>query len=139
MKVAVITDDGKTISAHFGRAQGYLVFTIEDDAIVAQEQRSKAGHQQFAHEHDDEDHAHSHNHDHDQGHGFGTHAVTKHEAMIASIRDCAAVIVRGMGRGAYLAMEQANIRPIVTDLADAEAAVYAFIQGALVDHPERLH
>lgn len=137
MKVAVITDDGKTISAHFGRAQGYLVFTIEGDAIVAREQRGKPGHQQFAHEHDSEDHAHSHNHD--QGHGFGTHAATKHEAMIAPISDCAAVIVRGMGHGAYLAMQQANIRPIVTDLADAEAAVYAFMQGALVDHPERLH
>jgi hypothetical protein len=35
--------------------------------------------------------------------------------MIASNHDCEVIIVRGMGRGAYLAMEQANIRPFVTD------------------------
>jgi len=28
MKIAVGTDDEKTISAHFGRAQYYLVFTL---------------------------------------------------------------------------------------------------------------
>ena len=58
MKVAVVTDDGKTISQHFGRASHYLVFTVVDSDIVGQELRDKAGHQQFAQEH------HEH-HDHD--------------------------------------------------------------------------
>lgn len=30
--------------------------------------------------------------------------------MIETIQDCEVIIVRGMGRGAYIAMEQANIR-----------------------------
>ena len=34
MKIAVITDDEKTISQHFGRAPYYMVFTIEDGHII---------------------------------------------------------------------------------------------------------
>jgi predicted Fe-Mo cluster-binding NifX family protein len=48
MKIAVITDDGKTISQHFGRAPYYLVLTIEEGKIVNREMRDKMGHNQFA-------------------------------------------------------------------------------------------
>ena len=34
MKIAVITDDERTISQHFGRAPYYVVVTIEDGKIV---------------------------------------------------------------------------------------------------------
>lgn len=34
MKIAVVTDDHKTISAHFGRAQNFVVFTVEDNKVV---------------------------------------------------------------------------------------------------------
>jgi predicted Fe-Mo cluster-binding NifX family protein len=44
-----------------------------------------------------------------------------------------------MGRGAYLAMEQANIRPFVTDIENAEEAVQAYIDNTLEDHTEKLH
>ena len=131
MKLAVVTDSGSTISRHFGRAPFYLVFTVEDGKIVGQEQREKTG---CGHEHHDH-----HVHVHEQGHGMDAHSQDKHVQMIESIRDCDAVIVRGMGTGAYVAMEQAHIRPFVTDLEDAEAAVQAYVNGTLVDHPERLH
>jgi predicted Fe-Mo cluster-binding NifX family protein len=134
MKIAVITDDGKTISQHFGRAPYYLVFTIEDGAIVTKELRDKVGHRQFA----QEDHEHESEND-PRGHGFGAHSEMKHARMIESIQDCGAIIVRGMGRGAYLAMEQANIRPFVTDLADAEQAVRAYMGGTLEDRTDKLH
>ena len=41
MKIAAITDDGKTISLHFGRAQQYLVATVENGQIVNRELRDK--------------------------------------------------------------------------------------------------
>jgi predicted Fe-Mo cluster-binding NifX family protein len=134
MKIAVITNDGKTISQHFGRAPYYLVFTIEDSEIVSKELRDKVGHRQFAQE------PHDHDSENDpRGHGFGAHSDAKHVRMIESIQDCAAIIVRGMGRGAYLAMEQANIRPFVTDIEDVEEAVQAYIDNTLEDHTEKLH
>lgn len=130
MKIAVATDDGKTTSRHFGRAPYYLVFTIDDGKIVAQEQREKANHHMSAHEH----------HEHHAGqHGTDAQSDVKHSQMIETIRDCEAVIVRGMGTGAYVAMKQAQIRPIITDVNDAEAAALAYSAGTLTDHPEWLH
>ena len=145
MKIAVVTDNGQTISAHFGRAPYYLVFTVEDGAISRRELREKAGHHQFAGEHHDHDHhlhvhgAHGDCHEHGHEHGTGPHAADKHGRMIETITDCQVVIVRGMGRGAYTAMQQASIKPIITDIADPEAAVHAYLAGTIVDHTERLH
>ena len=134
MKIAVITNDGKTISQHFVRAPHYLVFTVEDGEIVEQKLRDKVGHRQFAQE------PHDHDSENDpRGHGFGAHSEMKHTRMIESIQDCEVIIVRGMGRGAYLAMEQANIRPFVTELADAEEAVKAYLGGTLEDRTDKLH
>ncbi len=141
MKIAVVTDDGKTISMHFGRAAYYLVCTVEDGAITATEMRDKMGHRQFAqmpHDHD-HDHDHDHQHEHGQGHGFGASSDRKHAMMIEAITDCEAVLVRGMGRGAYIAMQNANITPVVTDIADAQAAALAYASGDIVDHTEKLH
>jgi tRNA-Thr(GGU) m(6)t(6)A37 methyltransferase TsaA len=137
MKVAVITEDGQTISQHFGRAPHYLVFTIEDGEITGKELRDKVGHRQFVNEPHDHDHDHGHNDP--RGHGFGAHSDAKHMRMIESIQDCDIIIVRGMGRGAYLAMQDANIRPFVTELADAEEAVRAYLNNTLEDHTEKLH
>ena len=47
MKIAAITDDGQTISMHFGRAQYYLICTVENGEITAPliiEALRKAGH-----------------------------------------------------------------------------------------------
>lgn len=140
MKIAVITDDEQTISQHFGRAPYYLVFTVENGQIVGKALRSKLGHRQFASEPHDhhEDHHDEHGPD-PRGHGFGPHADRRHARMAEAIADCEVLIVRGMGRGAYLAMQQANITPVVTDIVEAEAAVKAYLEGSLVDHVDKLH
>jgi len=126
MKIAVVTDDGKTISAHFGRATKYAVFTAEAGQVVAQELRDKLGHRDFAgEEHSDHDHEHEHDHAHEQGHGHGQHSAEKHQRMFAAITDCDVLLARGMGQGAFAGLEQAGIQPILTDVADAETAVTA--------------
>ena len=33
MKVAIVTDDGQSVSAHFGRARAYAVLTVRDGAV----------------------------------------------------------------------------------------------------------
>jgi predicted Fe-Mo cluster-binding NifX family protein len=48
MKIAVVTDDSKTISAHFGRAQYYAVFTITDNQSWNGNSAPKANHSHFA-------------------------------------------------------------------------------------------
>lgn len=131
MKIAIITEDGKTISQHFGRAPFYQVVTIEENKVVASEMREKMGHNQFS--------AEGHEEHHHEQHGLDDASHNKHSQMANAISDCQAVICGGMGMGAYESMRRLNIQPIVTDLQTIDQAVQSFIAGSLVDHTEKLH
>lgn len=132
MKIATITDDGKTISRHFGRAHYYLVLTIEKGEIVDREMREKMGHNHFHNQaHAEESHA--------AGHGMDAESHDKHVSMANTIADCSVLLCGGMGMGAYESMKQLDIRPVVTDLINIDEAVKAFIDGQIIDHTELLH
>jgi predicted Fe-Mo cluster-binding NifX family protein len=132
MKIAAITDDGKTISLHFGRAPYYMVLTVEDGQITSRKLRPKLGHNQFANQpHEEEQHG--------PGHGLDSASHDKHLQMSDAIADCEALLCRGMGMGAYQSMQARGIRPMVTDIADIDEAVLAYVAGKIVDHTEKLH
>ena len=131
MKIAVITDDGKTISQHFGRAPYYLVCTIENGKVINREQRAKLGHNQFSGE--------SHDEAHGETHGMDEAHHDRHVQMANTISDCQVLLCGGMGMGAYESMRRINIQPIVTDLSAIDEAVQAYIDGKLIDHTEKLH
>lgn len=141
MKIAVVTDDQKTISRHFGRAHYYLVFTAEGGQIVQQELRDKLGHDQFQHEQHEHDHDHDHDHEHhhEHGHGHGRHSQEKHDRMMANIGDCQVLLCAGMGMGAHASLQAIGVTPILTDYRDVHQAVQAYLDGVLADHRERLH
>lgn len=132
MKIAVITDDGKTISQHFGRAQYYLVATVENSQIVKREMRDKMSHTHFQ----TEEHGHE---EAGERHGYGPAADHRHGRMAETIADCEALLCRGMGMGAYEHMKFRNIRPVVTDITDIDEAIMAYANGQIVDHVEKLH
>ena len=131
MKIAVITDDGTTISRHFGRALFYMVMTIENGKISNREKRNKLGHNHFSSENHEEHHG--------AGHGQDAASHDRHAGMAAAIADCEALICGGMGMGAYQSMLQLKIKPIVTELEDVDAAALAYIKGTIVDRTEFLH
>lgn len=124
MKIAVVTDDHQTISAHFGRAAYYEIFTIENGKVAGRQAVGRANHQ---HTNINEPHQEGHQHNHN------------HNAMIEPILDCKVLITRGMGNGAYNALKSRSIEPFITDIREIEAAVSAYLAGTLIDHPERLH
>ncbi len=132
MKIAVVSDDGMTISQHFGRATYYVVTTIEANRMVSTELRDKMGHAQFGNE------AHSTETD-PRGHGFDSAAQSRHNRMLDAIADCQVLIARGMGAGAYASIRDANIRPFVTSIPAIGDAITAYLEGSLVDHTEKLH
>jgi predicted Fe-Mo cluster-binding NifX family protein len=135
MKIAAVTEDGQTISQHFGRAPHYAVLTVEDGQIVGRELRDKLGHAHFAGEpHEEQAHGAD-----PRGHGFDAAAQDRHARMAAAIADCQVLLARGMGAGAYESMKQAGIRPLVTDMANIDEAVQAYLAGSLNDHIEKLH
>jgi predicted Fe-Mo cluster-binding NifX family protein len=132
IKVAAITDDGQTISQHFGRAPYYLVVTVENGQIVARELREKLGHAHFSSQpHPPESQT--------QLHGMDSASHNKHLQMAETIADCEALLCRGMGMGAYESMKQVGIQPVVTDIAVIDEAVMAYVNGKIVDHVEQLH
>jgi predicted Fe-Mo cluster-binding NifX family protein len=131
-KIAAITEDGNTISQHFGRAPYYLVVTVENGQITDRELREKLGHAQFSNQpHEAEIPG--------QPHGTDPASHNKHLQMAGAISDCEALLCRGMGRGAYDSMKQIGIRPVMTDIVVIDEAVKAYVEGSIVDLVERLH
>ena len=132
MKIAVVTDDEKTISAHFGRAQYYVVLTIENGKVTGQEIRSKANHSQFAGD------CHHHE-DHNEPHGMGAQHQHRHGKMMDSITDCKVLLARGMGQGAHISLKSRGIQPVLTNIQDIQDAVDAYLNGTLIENLERVH
>jgi len=134
VKIAAVSEDGVTISQHFGRAPIYVVVTVEGGVILSRESRDKIGHAQFAG--DLREGAHEAD---PRGHGFDPASQSRHARMVIAIADCQVLLSRGMGAGAYESMKQAGIRPIVTDIAGIDEAIQAYLAGTLEDHVENLH
>lgn len=132
MKIAAITEDGRTISQHFGRAPYYLVVTVDNGQIVDRQLRDKLGHAHFAGEpHEGEQPG--------QPHGFSPAAQDRHTRMAEAIADCQALLCGGMGAGAYQSMMQRGIRPVVTEITSIDEAVMAYVEGRIVDRTDWLH
>ena len=131
MKIAFITDDGETISPAFGRAQFYRVFDVEDGKPSQDELRQKPTH---SHAMGAEHSAHE-----AAPHGFGADEHNRHISMIEPIRDCQVLIAGGMGAGAYQDLTGENIETIITDVGAIQDALQAYLQGTLVNQPQRLH
>ena len=131
MKIAAITEDGTTISQHFGRAPLYVVVTVEDGKVTNKETRDKAGHHTFA--------AHQSDTAPGERHGYDAGAQTRHASMAETIADCQVLIAGGMGWGAYESMKNYNIEPVVTDIDSIDEAVKLYIEGELTNLMDRLH
>jgi predicted DNA-binding protein (UPF0251 family)/predicted Fe-Mo cluster-binding NifX family protein len=122
-KVAIVTDEGTTVSSHFGRARYYEVLTFQNGEVVQRERREK-----FAPHAMVEEHGAAHEH-----HGG------KHEMMLTPIRDCQVVIARGMGDGAYVHLTSDGFTTFLTDLHSIDEVVTAVASGTLRNDSRRLH
>jgi predicted Fe-Mo cluster-binding NifX family protein len=131
MKIAAVSDDGVTISQHFGRAPLYVIVTVEGDKAVNKETREKSGHHTFAAHHADVKPG--------EPHGYDAGAQVRHASMAETIADCQVLLAGGMGLGAYDSLKNSNIEPIVTDVKDIDEAVQRYIDGKLDNLMERLH
>lgn len=132
MKIAAVTDDGRSISQHFSRASYYLVLTIEDGRITERELRKKPGHSDFANQ------PHS-VHTPGESHGFDPVAQDRHSLMADAIADTQVFIGGGMGAGAFQSLKGRGIVPILIDIPLIEDAVQAYLDGRIVNLINRLH
>lgn len=123
MKIAVASDNLTTVTGHVGRCNGFLIFTIENDAIVAKEYRENifTNHRMQNHE----------NH-HGEKHSHG------HHGLIDGLSDCNALIFNHGGMRLIEDLKANNITPLITDEVNAESAVLKYISGELTINEENV-
>ncbi|HNS52328.1 MAG TPA: NifB/NifX family molybdenum-iron cluster-binding protein [Anaerolineae bacterium] len=135
MKIAIVTDDGITVSDHFGRARYYAVLTMDGPQVVRREMIDRSETLPPVDEHQPR-----------QGmsgqidcHGTGTAAAATHLRMVQPIKECQALLAGGMSWSARECLLDAGVRPIITDISGLDEAVQAYMEGTILDHVEKLH
>jgi len=132
MKIAIITDDGKTVSKHFGRAQYYLVVEVLEGKEIGRDLREKAGHHNFSK-------AEKIQNQPSGEHGLDAAAQSRHTAMLKSILDCEVVIAGGMGRGAEQNLIESGKQVIMIHQEDVEEVIEDFLKGDLKNAEDLIH
>ena len=115
MKIAIASDDKKTISHHFGKAFGFVVFNIQDNKVVNEEYRENIGK------------------------NSGKCGSCNHSLMINNVQDCNVVISYGMGQGIYIDLIKNKITPIVTEEKTVKGALEKFLKNKLINREDKLH
>lgn len=125
MKIAFASDNGRNISAHFGRAEFYVIVEIGDGREQTRRLVSKE--------------STSCNCSHEEGHAHSTHEDGKHKAIFEPIKDCQVLIAGGMGRGAFLRLQKMGLQAMLTAHEAIEDALADFMAGRLTHFPNRIH
>jgi len=122
-RLAVASDDGRNVSAHLGRCAAFIVFEIENGEVKTEmvRRRSDGGCQ-----------AHESSLSHD------AHHARAHACIIDLIKDCQALLCRGMGPAAFEQLQSFGIKPMLTDEAEARAAAVRYAKGELCPSRRRL-
>ena len=129
MKIAVPSNDGILLSAHFGRSKGFVVFETNEQEILKEEYRQNnvTGHALGLH--------HEHEHEHEHGHDHGEHSHS-HTGILGVLADCEIVIAGGMGQRLYTDLQAANKKVYVTREENAREAVKLMLQDQLDSNPD---
>ena len=125
MKIAVASDDGLSISTHFGRSAGFVIFVAENDEIVKSDYRQNTS----GHHHEGEC-------NHEQGHEQ-PHGQHSHNGFLSSLDGCDVIICRGMGRRAIVDLKANGIAVAITsEPVDVATAAKLYAQGKLPSSDE---
>jgi len=117
VKIAVASEDGVSISRHFGRSRSFLIFEVEGQKIVGRTVRDNTF---TAHARGECQQGVEHNHHH--GHG----------AIVEALKDCQAVLCYGMGWRAAEELKQNGIQAfLVPNEIPPEDAVNKHLTGDL--------
>ncbi len=119
MKVAVATIDGVTMSQHFGRSAGFVVFDLDGKNVKSKEVRTN----------DRTPHAQGLCHGKHE-HGAAEHGSHSHVGVVELLGDCDVVLCGGMGAGAAQALSLQGIQPvIVTAVNTTDEALTEYLNG----------
>ena len=112
MKIAVTSQNRKTITEHAGRCRKFWLFFIEKNKIIDRELLEIPKEQAF-------------------------HDSSPHEAH--PLDDIDVLIAGGMGKGLMARLVQKGIKGLVTKEADPEKAVLLYLNGSLESEEPHHH
>jgi len=118
MKIAVASDDGVTISSHFGKTRGFVMYQTDGPSVTSRKyvENTFTGHA--------------------RGLSGAGHAADRHGPILEALKDCKAVIAHGMGRRIYDDLRAADIEAFIVRETHADEALDLYLKKALTDHPE---
>jgi predicted Fe-Mo cluster-binding NifX family protein len=119
MKIAIPTNDGISISEHFGRSKGFLVLEVVSGKIRKRELRENGM-------------VHSHAQGECDSHSHGTHS---HAGILSALHDCQLVLCLGMGGRAAEALEANGINTLLVSPGSVDEAVASYLAGSLTPAP----
>ena len=117
MRIAVASDDGTTISSHFGKTRGFVIFDVVDGRVIKRSyiKNTFTGHA--------------------RGLSGADHSVDRHGPILQSLKDCKAVIAHGMGQRIYDDLRSVEIEAFIVNETEADEAIRLYLQKRLKDHP----
>ncbi len=115
MKIAIASDDGISVSPHFGHSRYFLVYEVTDGQISGPESRPNGCAA------------------HVQGEcGSSQGQAHSHDAMARALEDCQVVLAGGIGWRAAADLQARNIQPMAVAFAGPAAeAVQAYLSGTI--------
>ena len=109
-RIAIPSDDHHTIAPHFGRTSGFLVFEYDGTSLSSAYRPIAEG---------------------ASAECCGSDGGSRHERIVAAIRDCDVVIAGGMGGGMLSALYDAGIEVAISTVADARQAAEMLVNDIL--------
>lgn len=119
MKIAIATNDRKSVTGHLGRCRAFMVFEIEGEKIVHNEVRENV----FT----------SHRLGEQQHHHHGEGEGNCHTRLANGLKDCTYLISSGGGWRVVEDLKKHNITTLFTNEELIDNAVAKFMRGQLKD------
>lgn len=116
MRVAIPTNDMTTISAHFGRSKGFMVYDLEKNKVVNFRYLLNT----FT--------SHAKNKEKENDHGKHKHS---HETILNSLAKCKVVIAGGMGKRLFNDFNEKGIQVYVTQEKSIHKVLELLSKGVL--------
>jgi len=135
MKIAVPSNDNTTLSQHFGRTKGFIIFQISEGKILSTEYRFNT----LTRHVPDQQHQCGPNpgqcHDGDPDH-HGKHGHHSHNRILDGLSDCEVVISGGMGYRLLEDLKGAGKNIYITQQENARIAVELFLNNELTNNKD---